>query len=56
MINDFHIHIEALPDHVFDTACLILAPSIRLALHDPEKRKDYEKWIVKRELSVLPKK
>jgi hypothetical protein len=36
------------PDGEWQTACSILAASIRLALADPAKREDYERWKAER--------
>lgn len=33
-----------IPDSEYDVACSVLARSIRLALADEEKRKDFERW------------
>lgn len=33
-----------IPDSEYDVACSILAKSIRLALADEEKRKEFERW------------
>ncbi len=38
-----------IPDYVFEMACSVLNKSIRYALRDPEKRKDYERWKAERE-------
>lgn len=39
----------AVPDEEYTTACRVLASSIRLALSDPEKRADFERWKAARE-------
>lgn len=33
-----------IPDSEYDVACSVLAKSIRLALADEEKRKEFERW------------
>lgn len=35
---------RAIPKEDYQTACAVLASSIRLALKDPEKRAEYEAW------------
>lgn len=40
---------KAIPKEEYQTACSILASSIRLALKDPEKRAEYEEWKRKKE-------
>lgn len=37
------------PPEDYQTACRVLAASIRLALSDPAKRSDYEAWRRRRE-------
>lgn len=44
-----YIDPKQLPDYVFEQACFVLASSIRLALSDPEKRADFERWKRERE-------
>lgn len=42
------IDFSAIPDSDIQVGCAVLASSIRLALRDPEKRKDYERWKAER--------
>ena len=37
------------PDRAFQAACPVLEASIKLALSDPEKRRDFEQWKKNRE-------
>lgn len=41
-----HITIDPadIPDEVYTIGCRVLASSIRLALSNPEKRADFERW------------
>lgn len=39
-----HIDIAAISESEYEVACFVLASSIRLALLDEEKRKDFERW------------
>lgn len=50
------IDISAIPDSDFEVACAVLASSIRLALRNPEKRKDYERWRAERTAKATGKK
>jgi hypothetical protein len=43
-----HIDVKAIPDGIWDLGCSVLASSIRRALRDPEKRRDYERWKAER--------
>lgn len=40
---------KAIPKEDIQTACAVLASSIRLALKDPAKRAEYEAWKQKKE-------
>lgn len=42
-------------DADFDIACSVLAASIRIALADPQKRADYEAWLVKYRERTTPR-
>lgn len=46
---------RAVPQEEYQTACSVLASSIRLALADPAKRAEYEDWKRGRELLKLLK-
>ena len=43
------INPKEIPDYAYEQACFVLASSIRLALSDPEKRADFERWKRERE-------
>ena len=43
-MNTVKIEPSLIPAEEYQTACAILASSIRLALSDPAKRKEYEEW------------
>lgn len=46
--NEVFIDPKDIPLSVKETACRVLASSIRLALADPVKRAEYEEWLAKR--------
>ncbi len=50
------IDISAIPDSDIQVGCAVLASSIRLALRDPEKCKDYERWKAERTAKTTRKK
>ncbi len=43
-----HIDVSSIPDSIIDAGCRVLNASIRRALRDPEKRKDFERWKAER--------
>lgn len=50
MVPGQTVRIDAslIPDSEYEVACSVLASSIRLALMDEAKRKDFELWKAKR--------
>lgn len=50
------IDFSAIPDSDIQVGCAVLASSIRLALRDPEKRKDYERWKAERAAKAAQRK
>lgn len=48
------IDFSAIPGSDIQVGCAVLASSIRLALRDPEKRKDYESWKAERAGQASP--
>ena len=48
-MEEIHINIAEIPEHVFDIGCRVLYHSVTAALEDPALREEWETWKKERE-------